>query len=123
MNKDIDYSNTSVINEKSRVFGTSTELALSEIYSGFSERLNWLIDASDLKAPPLYKGRISWLAKITETSKSAVLAWLKKNKPPKSVFLRKLVTFLVAHLPPITKNIPTVEAWLKYGPEVIDVNL
>ena len=100
-------------------FSTVEKAKLSEIHAGFSDRLNWLLDLSDLDAPPLNNGRISWTAEITNSSRPAVMDWLKHDKPPKSVTLRKLVIFLHNHLPPIFREVPALEAWLRYGPDVL----
>ncbi len=101
--------------------GTFEKVDLAEIHAGFSERLNWLLDASDLNPPPLDAGRVSWLAKLTSYSRPAVMDWLKYDKPPKCTTLRKLVSFLNRHhLPPIMSSTPRIEAWLQYGPVVLD---
>jgi len=112
---------TSVNIKKYRDFGSIEKAKLSEIHNGFSERLNWLLDLSNLNAPPLNNGRVSWTAEVTNSSRPAVMDWLKHDKPPKSVTLRKLVIFLHNHLPPIFSEAPVLEAWLRYGPEVLQI--
>ena len=109
-----------VNNDKYLDLGTVEKANIAEIHAGFSERLNWLLDASDMNPPPLDAGRVTWLAEVTSSSRPAAMDWLKHDRPPKGVTLRKLVSFINEYLPPIMSSTPKIEAWLKYGPDVVD---
>ncbi|MFC1336815.1 MAG: hypothetical protein G8D89_18305 [gamma proteobacterium symbiont of Clathrolucina costata] len=91
---------------------------VAEIFPGFSERLNHLIDLTDLEIPPLDDGRQAHIASLLQSSKMAPGDWLKKDKPPKTSTLRKLVTYLLRHISG-NHNPLKVEAWLKYGDEAL----
>lgn len=118
--KALERNKSSVNTDKYLEFVTVEKANLAEIHAGFSERLNWLLDASDMNPPPLDAGRVTWLAELTSSSRPATMDWLKHDRPPKSVTLRKLVSFINGHLPPIMSSTPKVEAWLKYGHEAVD---
>ncbi|MCG8381721.1 MAG: hypothetical protein MJA28_05800 [Gammaproteobacteria bacterium] len=118
--KALERNKSSVNTDKYLDFVTVEKANLAEIHAGFSERLNWLLDASDMNPPPLDAGRVTWLAELTSSSRPATMDWLKHDRPPKGVTLRKLVSFINGHLPPIMSSTPKIEAWLKYGPDVVD---
>ena len=90
----------------------------SEAFPGFSERLNNLIDLADVDIPSLDDGRQAYISTLLQASKMAPGDWLKKDKPPKTATLRKLVNYLIAHLPG-DHNPYKIEAWLKYGEEAV----
>lgn len=102
------------INSQKREFQDTPSAAVSEIYPGFSLRLNQLIDLTDLEMPPMSDGRQSHVANLFESSRHAPGDWLKKDKPPKPATLRKIVTFLLHHIEGSYNGL-RVEAWLKYG--------
>lgn len=102
------------INSQKREFQDTPSAAVSEIYPGFSLRLNQLIDLTDLEMPPMSDGRQSHVANLFESSRHAPGDWLKKDKPPKPATLRKIVTFLLLHIEGSYNGL-RVEAWLKYG--------
>lgn len=83
-------------------------------FPGFSKRLNQLIDMTDLDIPDMDGGRQSYLSNLLNISKMPPGYWLKKDKPPKTSTLRRLVAHLLSHIQG-THNPITVEAWLKYG--------
>lgn len=85
---------------------------------GFSNRLNQLIDMTDLQIPPLDYGRAAFIAELFKVSKNAAGIWLKKNTPPKASALEKLVMFLVSHIK-TNHHHKKIEAWLVYGDEVV----
>jgi hypothetical protein len=87
---------------------------VTEAFPGFSERLNKLIDLADIGIPPLDNGRQAYISNLIQASKMAPGDWLKKDKPPKTATLRKLVNYLLAHLSG-DHNPYKIEAWLKYG--------
>ncbi|MBX2808156.1 MAG: hypothetical protein KTR20_05935 [Cellvibrionaceae bacterium] len=91
-----------------------THKIASEVFPGFSARLNQLIDLTDLGIPPLDDGRQAHISLLLQASKMAPGDWLKKDKPPKTSTLRKLVVYLLSHIP--GDHSPyKIEAWLKYG--------
>lgn len=102
------------INSQKREFQETPSAPVSEIYPGFSLRLNQLIDLTDLEMPAMADGRQSHVANLFESSRHAPGDWLKKDKPPKPGTLRKIVTFLLLHIEG-SYNALRVEAWLKYG--------
>ncbi|MFT7223905.1 MAG: hypothetical protein ACI82Z_001449 [Cellvibrionaceae bacterium] len=91
---------------------------VSNIFPGFSQRLNELIDKTSLEIPPLDGGRQMALASLVKTSKMATGHWLKNNRPPKASTLRNLVVFLVDYIDKKVNPLK-VEAWLKYGEPAI----
>ena len=95
-------------------FLATPDSSIAEIYPGFSERFNLLIDLTDLHIPPLKGGRLTHLCELFELSRPVPGEWLMKDKPPKASMLRKIVSFLLAHLDG-EPNVYRVEAWLKYG--------
>lgn len=95
-----------------------TSGTISEAFPGFSERLNHLIDLADLDIPPLDDGRQACISTLLRASKMAPGDWLKKDKPPKTATLRKLVSYLLSHIPG-ELNPYKIEAWLKYGDEAV----
>ncbi|MBX2807163.1 MAG: hypothetical protein KTR20_00895 [Cellvibrionaceae bacterium] len=91
-----------------------THKVTTEIFPGFSTRLNQLIDLTDLGIPPLDDGRQAHISSLLQASKMAPGDWLKKDKPPKTSTLRKLVIYLLSHI--AGDHSPyKIEAWLKYG--------
>ena len=99
-------------------FNKTTLGTVTEVFPGFSNRLNILIDLTDLNIPPLDDGRQSYISTLLQASKMAPGDWLKKDKPPKTATIRKLITFLLSHIPG-EYNPLKVEAWLKYGDEAL----
>ena len=91
---------------------------ISEIYPGFSNRLNQIIDLTDLDIPALSTGRQAHMVNLFEASRVVVTDWLKNDKPPRPATLRKIVVFLLKHLGGIHNEL-RVEAWLKYGDEAV----
>ena len=87
---------------------------VSEAFPGFSDRLNYLIDLADLNIPPMDDGRQAYVSALLQSSKMAPGDWLKKDRPPKTTTLRKLVVYLLSHISG-EHNPYKVEAWLKYG--------
>lgn len=87
---------------------------VTEAFPGFSKRLNHLIDLSDIDIPPLDDGRQAHISALLKASKMAPGDWLKKDKPPKTATLRKLVNYLLSNIQG-DHNPYKVEAWLKYG--------
>lgn len=84
-------------------------------FPGFSERLNRLIDMTDLNAPSLNRGRGVWLAQLTQSSKAAASDWLKKDRLPKALTLRFMISHFADHLPPIVHDPLKIECWVVYG--------
>lgn len=97
----------------------TTPEAVGEEFPGFSHRLNKLIDLTDLDIPPLDGGRQAHIASLLQASKMAPGDWLKKDKPPKNSTLRKLVNYLLLHIPG-THSPLKVLAWLKFGNEAVN---
>lgn len=87
---------------------------VSEAFPGFSERLNQLIDLTDLEIPAIDDGRQTYVGNLFQVSKMSPGDWLKKDKPPKTATLRKLVVYLLSHIEG-DHNPFKIEAWLKYG--------
>ncbi|WP_018417338.1 hypothetical protein [Teredinibacter turnerae] len=86
------------------------------LFPGFSGRLNALIELAGIDAPQLDKGRASWFADLTGTSKVQVAHWLKHDRPPKPVMIRQIVKYLSSHMPSFTEASPEeLECWLFYG--------
>jgi len=86
---------------------------------GLSNRMNLLIDFADIDAPPIDNGRITYMAALTGSSKPAVTDWLSKDKPPKAANFKRLVAYLISYVPGGPYTPTRVEAWLRYGDEVI----
>lgn len=86
----------------------------TEAFPGFSVRLNMFIDLTDLEIPPLDNGRQSFLGNLVQTTRMSPGEWLKKDKPPKTATLRKLIVYLLDHIQG-DYNPFKIEAWLKYG--------
>lgn len=95
-------------------FLNTTPAEVSEIFPGFSARINQFIDLTDLNIPHMDEGRQAYIANLFQSSKMAPGDWLKKDKPPKPSTLRKIVLFLLTHIKG-DYNPLRVEAWLKYG--------
>lgn len=92
---------------------------VTEAFPGFSERLNHLIDLSGIDIPPLDDGRQAHISTLLKASKMAPGDWLKKDKPPKTATLRKLVNYLLSNIQG-DHNPYKVEAWLKYGDTAVN---
>jgi hypothetical protein len=92
--------------------------SVTEVFPGFSERLNLLMDhTEDLNIPAMdERGRIAYIHKITGHSKPAVSDWLKKDILPRDQTLRGLITFLLRHIPG-DYNVLRVESWVRFGDE------
>lgn len=88
----------------------------SEIYPGFSERLNYLMDqAEGIEIPDKDgRGRPTFLHKVTGSSRPATSDWVLHNKPPRDKTLRSLVVFFLHHISG-DHNPVRVESWLRYG--------
>ncbi|MCU7917253.1 MAG: hypothetical protein KZQ95_02705 [Candidatus Thiodiazotropha sp. (ex Epidulcina cf. delphinae)] len=99
-------------------FNQTTSGTVSEVFPGFSKRLNHLIDLTDLNVPAMDDGRQAYISALLQASKMAPGDWLKKNKPPKTTTLRKLVIYLLSRIPG-DHNPFKIEAWLKYGDEAV----
>lgn len=93
--------------------------SVSEAFPGFSERLNHLIDIANVDIPPMDDGRQAYISNLLQASKMAPGDWLKKDKPPKTATLRKLVVYLLRHVPG-DHNPYKIEAWLKYGDAAVN---
>lgn len=102
------------ISLQKREYRETQSASVSEIYPGFSLRLNQLVDLTDLDIPPMSDGRQTYVSNLFDTSKMAPADWFKKDKPPKAATLRKIVVFLLNHIDGEYNNL-RVEAWLKYG--------
>jgi len=98
---------------------SSATAEISEIYAGFSRRLNLFIDASDIDAPSMNDGRVSFIADLLNVSRPAVTDWLSKNKPPKETTIFEIVYFFLKHMDAGEDILPArVASWLRYGDEV-----
>ena len=122
-------SKVSHIDEWKQDFQNTQSATLQELCPGFSDRLNFLIDFTDLDIPSMDKGRISAISEICEVSMPAASDWLKKNRPPRDAVkdkskdiatLHKLVVFLLKHINSTVKpNTTRVMAWLRYGESAV----
>lgn len=74
-----------------QVFDTDNKY---EVVTGFSTRLNALLDKCDY--PPAGNGRGSQLARFFNASKASVSNWLSKDNPPPWATLNTLVEKLLA---------------------------
>ena len=90
----------------------------NDIFSGFSDRFNQLIDLSDLDIPPPDAGRVAYISHLFDASRMGPSDWLKHNRVPRSATLRKIVVFLLRHIEGQYSTV-RVEAWLKYGEAAI----
>jgi hypothetical protein len=88
------------------------------VFTGFSDRLNFLIDLAYPQAAKLEKGRGSWLSEVTGAARPTTSEWLLKNKVPQDATFDRLVAFLLENIAP-QHNIKRVKAWLQYGEEVV----
>jgi len=95
-----------------------THVDESEIFVGFSKRLNYMLDLADINCPLIDRGRQAYIAKVFESSKMASADWLKKDRVPKPLTLRRMVQFLINHISGEYNDL-RVEAWLKYGEPAI----
>lgn len=95
------------------------EEAQTIFFPGFSDRLNILIDRSDVELPPLDNGRAIAFAALFNMSKSRAADWLKRNNPPKPIFLRKVTEYFFNRSNITDSTVEHVEAWLKYGPTIV----
>lgn len=93
---------------------TENAIIKYEIYEGFSQRLNQILDQSSLNVPKLNEGRGAWLAKLSGASKPAASDWLLHDKPPKQTRLRALIIMIAKYLP-FELEVPVIEAWVLYG--------
>ncbi len=64
-------------------FSNTPGATVQDIYPGFSERINHLIDLSVPSCPPIDKGRCAYIATLTGATKPSVGDWLSRNKPPR----------------------------------------
>jgi hypothetical protein len=100
-------------------FQSSPAVEITKIHAGFSRRLNFFIDASDIDAPSLNDGRIGYIAELLDVSRPAVTDWISKNKPPKETMLFDLVRYFLKHIDSGEDILPArVVSWLRYGDEV-----
>lgn len=82
---------------------------------GFSTRLNQLIENTTLGAPPLSRGRIAWLAKITGAAHPTVKCWLKEDTVPSFDVLDLVARFLLAHQKFVESSPELIMSWLTFG--------
>jgi len=102
-----------------REFQASPAVEIAEIHAGFSRRLNFLFDMSDIDTPSINDGRISFVAKLLDVSRPAVTDWLSKNRPPKETTIFEVVHYLLKHIDEGDDILPArVVSWLRYGDEV-----
>ncbi len=106
------------LKEQIKEYNEATSDTIVEIFPGFSERFNFLIDLTDLDVPKLYNGRQAYISSLLQVSKMAPGDWLKKDKLPKASTLRKLLTYFLRHIEG-SYSVYQIEAWLKYGNEVV----
>lgn len=97
----------------------TTPKVVTEEFPGFSDRLNKLIDLTDLGIPPLDGGRQAHIASLLQSSKMAPGDWLKKDKPPKNSTLKRLVNYLLSHIDGSHSPLK-IQAWLKFGDEAVN---
>jgi len=81
-------------------------------FPGFSQRLNYLCDLASI--PRLDDGRQAYVSTLLPASKMAPGDWLKKDRPPKTTTLRKLLSLILQRISGEHDNIK-IEAWLIYG--------
>jgi len=107
--------------EYDRVYSDEISTAEQEpAYLGFSERLNTLIDMTDLAIPAIGSGRQTTIAKLVGGAKMSPKDWLLNDRPPKTTTLRSLIKYCLSHLKGGEMVTPTrVEAWLKYGEDTV----
>lgn len=91
---------------------------LGKTSPGFSDRLNQMIDLTELDAPTVGHGRFAWISKIAGVVKSTGAEWLAKDKPPREPTLSALVDYLLGHLKG-TYDVTRVKIWLLYGEDVV----
>ncbi len=102
-----------------REFQASPTVEITEIHAGFSRRLNFFIDVSDIDAPSMNDGRVSFVAELLDVSRPAVTDWLSKNKPPKETTIFEVVRYFLKHIESGEDILPArVVSWLRYGDEV-----
>lgn len=89
-------------------------------YHGFSDRLNLLIDKSQLNAPPLARGRSAWLAELTGASNPTVANWLKNDTVPGFEMLDLISRFLISHMKKLNVSPQRLKSWLLFGDESIN---
>jgi hypothetical protein len=107
------------LDELKREFQSSPGVEIDEIYAGFSHRLNSIIDISDIEAPSINGGRVTFVAEMLNVSRPAVTDWLTKNKPPKEKTLFDVVNYLLKHIKGGEDILPArAVSWLRYGEEV-----
>ncbi|MFA0809493.1 hypothetical protein [Microbulbifer epialgicus] len=115
----MSVSDKVVVLELKREFQASPGVEIAEIHAGFSRRLNYLIEISDIDAPSMNDGRITFIAEILDVSRPAVTDWLSKNKPPKETNLFEVVGYFLKHIEGGDDILPArVVSWLRYGEEV-----
>lgn len=107
------------LDELKREFRSSPGVEIKEIYAGFSLRLNRIIDISDIDAPSINGGRVTFVAEMLNVSRPAVTDWLTKNKPPKEKTLFDVVNYLLMHIDGGEDILPArAVSWLRYGEDV-----
>lgn len=112
-------NNVASLDQFRKQFKQETEqYSESQVFSGFSARLNIMIDRTQgLNVPSIDdRGRMAYIHKITGHSKPAVSDWLQKDVLPRDHTLRGLVAFLLRHIPG-EYNLLRVESWLRFGDE------
>jgi hypothetical protein len=107
------------LDELKREFQASPSVEIAEIHAGFSRRLNFFIDISDIDTPSINDGRVTFVAEMLNVSRPAVTDWLTKNKPPKETTLFEVVSYFLKHIDGGEDILPArVVSWLRYGEEV-----
>lgn len=107
------------LDELKREFQASPSVEIAEIHAGFSRRLNFFIDISDIDTPSINDGRVTFVAEMLNVSRPAVTDWLTKNKPPKETTLFEVVSYYLKHIDGGEDILPArVVSWLRYGEEV-----
>ena len=86
------------LDELKREFQASPSVEIAEIHAGFSRRLNFFIDISDIDTPSINDGRVTFVAEMLNVSRPAVTDWLTKNKPPKETTLFEVVSYFLKHI-------------------------
>lgn len=76
-----------------------------------------MLDLTDLSIPSMNNGRQTYLSNLLNISKMPPGDWLKKDRPPKTITLRKLIAFFLNHISG-DHDPNLVEAWLQYGNSV-----
>ena len=111
-------TNVVSLHQLQKEFEETQAASITEHFAGFSQRMNELIDLTDIDIPAMHDGRQAYLSSLLQSSKMSSADWLKKNRPPKASTLRNIVVYLLNHIPG-SYNPLRVEAWLKYGDEAV----